>query len=331
MTAAEPRTLRSVLPGVGLLFSLAVLAKVAGSVVPLDPLLLAVGLGVLVGNLLDLPATFDAGLALDSLFLETGIVLLGGSVSLAEVAAAGPVVLALVVLTVALGMLLAESVARRQFGLGDDRACLLAAGASVCGVSAATTVAGTLDTDREALASVVATVLLFDALTLVAFPLAGELLPLSAREFGVWVGLSMFSTGPVTAAGFAFSAAAGQWATITKLTRNALLGVVALVHAVRFAGGGDRSRVRQLRAGVPAFLVGFVLVATVANLGLLGDATLASLDRSSGWLFALAFAGFGLDVKLSTLRETGVAPVFVLLVQLLVVGTATLGAVELLL
>jgi len=46
-----------------------------------------------------------------------------------------------------------------------------------------------------------ATVLLFDAVTLVAFPIAGEWLGLTGRQFGVWAGVSMFSTGPVAAAG----------------------------------------------------------------------------------------------------------------------------------
>ncbi len=329
MTAA--RTARSLAPGVTVLVGLAVVAQVVGRMTPVDPLLVAAGLGALAGNAVDLPASLDPGLSLDSLFLETGIVLLGASVSLSEVVAAGPVVFGLVVLTVAVGILLAEFLARRAFDLGDQRASLLAAGASVCGVSAATTVAGTLDADREALASVVGTVLLFDALTLVAFPVAGDLLPLSARQFGVWVGLSMFSTGPVTAAGFAFSATAGRWATVTKLARNALLGAVALVYAMRYSGECGRSRLGQLRAGVPAFLVGFLLVAAVANLGLVGGSTLSTLDRISGWLFALAFVGFGFDVQLSTLRETGLAPVLVLLVQLLVVSAATLGAVTTLL
>jgi uncharacterized integral membrane protein (TIGR00698 family) len=323
-------SLRRLAPGLAVLALLAVASRLLATVVPgLSPLIVAVVLGALVANAVGTPEWAAPGVATGSLFLEIGIVLLGASVSLAEVRASGPVVVLLVVLTVAAGVVGVELLARRVFGLRDQMASLLAAGSSICGVSAAAAVAGTIDADGDQLTHVVATVLLFDAVTLLVFPIAGDLLALSGKQFGVWAGLSMFSTGPVAAAGFAHSPVAGRWATVTKLTRNSLLGVVAVGYAARYAadGGTSNARLRQVWTEFPKFLVGFLVVAAVANAGLLSSAALASIDTVADWLFTLAFVGLGFDIQVSEMRDTGVTPVLVVLVQLLAVSTLTLVAV----
>lgn len=329
-TDAGVGRLARLVPGVGLLVALAGAATlVAGFVPGVNALLLGVFFGAAVANAVGVPDWARPGIDTQKLLLETGIVLLGARITVDELVASGPVLVALVVVTVAAGVLLVEAVAGRVFGLADKTGSLLAAGASVCGVSAATAIAGTIDADGESLAHVVAAVLLFDALTLAAFPIAGDLLPLSGRQFGIWAGLSMFSTGPVTAAGFAHSEVAGRWATVTKLARNSMLGFVAVAYAVRYAGRAEEAAtgLRAVFDGVPRFLVGFVAVAAVANLGLLSEATLAAVGTASDALFALAFVGLGLDVRLDAMRQTGAAPLAVLGVQLLTVSALALAAV----
>ncbi|KAB1187844.1 MULTISPECIES: YeiH family protein [Haloferax] len=327
MSEAHVTRVRRLLPGIGLLVVLAGAATLVATVVPgVNALLLGVVFGAIVANTTGVPEWATPGVRTQTILLEAGIVLLGARIAVDELAASGVRLIALVVVTVVASIVLVEFVAGRVFGLADQTGSLLAAGASICGVSAATAIAGTIDADGESLAHVVATVLLFDAITLALFPIAGDVLPLTGRQFGVWAGLSMFSTGPVTAAGFAHSDVAGQWATVTKLARNSLLGVVALWYAVRYAGGKSTD-VRAVLDGIPRFLVGFVFLAAVANAGILPTGVVAAFDTASGALFALAFVGLGLDIRLASMRETGMTPVFVLAVQLLAVSVVTLGAV----
>jgi uncharacterized integral membrane protein (TIGR00698 family) len=321
-------SLRAVAPGVALLVTLAVVAHGVAGVVGTSPLLVAVAFGALVGNAFELPARLEAGTGLHSRFLDAGIVLLGANVVVGQLLDAGAVVLGLVVGVVLLGLPLGEVLGRR-LGLDATPSSLLAAGASVCGVSAATTIAGILDARAEDLTPVVAAILVFDAVTLAAFPVLGGLLDLSARQFGVWAGLSMFSTGPVTAAGFAYDPVAGRWATVTKLTRNAFLGVVALVYVVRVTRqtGPDRARLTHLRAGIPPFVLGFLVLAAAASAGVIGPDLVALADRGSTALFSLAFVGLGLDIRLSAMRRVGVSPLVALFGHLLVVSVVTLAAV----
>ncbi|ACM56026.1 YeiH family protein [Halorubrum lacusprofundi] len=321
---------RPYLPGIAFLAVGAILSHlIAGAVDGLQPLVVAVGIGALVGNTAGTPDAAEPGVGVDKLFLETGIVLLGAAVVIEEFLAAGPTVLGLVVVAVGGGLLLAEAIARGLFRLDGTTPSLLAAGASICGVSAVVAIGRVLDARGSAITFAAATVLLFDAVTLVAFPIAGEWLGLTGRQFGVWAGVSMFSTGPVAAAGFAHSTEAGQWATVTKLARNSLLGGVAIAYSLAYtARSATEPGVRRLWAEFPKFLLGFLAVAAVANSGLLSPAALESIGRVSDALFTLAFVGLGLSIRLREMREVGGAAVGAVLVHLLVVSALALAAVR---
>ncbi|WP_435095697.1 YeiH family protein [Halorubrum sp. N11] len=321
---------RPYLPGLALLAAGALLSHfVAGAVDGLQPLVVAVGLGALLGNTVGTPDVAEPGVGVDKLFLETGIVLLGAAVVVEEFLAAGPTVLGLVVVAVGGGLLLAEAIARLLFRLDGTTPSLLAAGASICGVSAVVAIGRVLDARGSAITFAAATVLLFDAVTLVAFPIAGEWLGLTGRQFGVWAGVSMFSTGPVAAAGFAHSPEAGQWATVTKLARNSLLGGVAVAYSLAYtARSATEPGVRRLWAEFPKFLLGFLVVAALANSGLLSPAALESIGRVSDALFTLAFVGLGFSIRLREMREVGGAAVGAVLVHLLVVSALALAAVR---
>ena len=321
---------RPYVPGLALLAAGALLAHlVAGAVDGLQPLVVAVALGALVGNAVGTPDLAKPGVGVDKLFLETGIVLLGAAVVVEEFLAAGPTVLGLVVVAVGGGLLLAELIARVLFRLDGTTPSLLAAGASICGVSAVVAIGRVLDARGAAITFAAATVLLFDAVTLVAFPIAGEWLGLTGRQFGVWAGVSMFSTGPVAAAGFAHSPEAGQWATVTKLARNSLLGGVAVAYSLAYtARSATEPGVRRLWAEFPKFLLGFLAVAAIANSGLLSPAVLESIGRVSDALFTLAFVGLGLSIRVREMREVGGAAVGAVLVHLLVVSALALAAVR---
>ncbi|MFC7097934.1 YeiH family protein [Halobaculum marinum] len=332
-------TIRRLLPGVATLVAVAAGARLVAPHAPLTPLLLAVAAGAVVANTVGVPDALAPGVAVHSLLLETGIVLLGAGVSLAALAAAGPALVVAVLVVVAGGLALVEALARLA-GLDGRVGSLLAAGSAVCGVSAVAAAAGALDADESEVALAAGTVLTFDAVTLAVYPAVASTLALDPRVFGVWAGLSMFSTGPVTAAGFAYHPVAGEWATVTKLARNALVGVVAVAYSVRAAAettpAGDardrpereasatgvRRAVAALWDGLPKFLVGFVAVAVLANAGVISGAARETLLVASDALFLLAFAGLGFDIRVDRMRDAGARPLAVVGVAFLAVSGA---------
>jgi len=333
-------------PGVGLLVVLAVAARLASEVVPhASALVVAVALGIVVANTAGLPAALRTGARTHKLWLEAGIVLMGARVSLSTLLSAGPQLAVLVVGVVLATILLVETLSAFVFDVQSELGSLLAAGASVCGVSAAVGVAGSIRADEDQLAYAAGTILLFDVVTLFVYPALAGPLGLSDRAFGVWAGLTMFSTGPVTAAGFAVSDLAGRWATVTKLTRNLLLGVLVGAYSIRYANAtddagalddadatddaaqsdGGRARgafsVGELWRTFPKFVLGFFAVVVVSSTPLVSEAARTQLTHAYRWLFLLAFAGLGLSVEFEDLRSTGLTPI-VLLCTTLVVSSA---------
>ncbi len=233
---------RRFLPGLVVLCLGAVLARGIELVLGANHLLVAIGLGFVLANAVGVPDRLEPGIATHKLWLGAGIVLMGASLTLDTLLEAGVVVVAVIALVTGSTIVVVELLSRNVFGLADRLGSLLAAGSGICGVSAIVAVGGAIRARESQVAYAAATVLLFDAVTIVVFPIVGDVLELSGTVFGIWAGVSMFSTGPVVAVGFAHSDVAGQWATVTKLARNALIGVVVLGYAGYYARSADGSR-----------------------------------------------------------------------------------------
>ncbi|ADB62048.1 Uncharacterized protein family UPF0324 [Haloterrigena turkmenica DSM 5511] len=319
---------RRLLPGLLALCFGAVLARALAVSLGFNRLLLAIALGFVATNTVGIPDRLEPGIATHNLWLAGGIVLMGASISLETVLEVGGLVLLIVIVVTATTLLAVEFLARNVFGLADRMGSLLAAGASICGVSAVVAVAGAVSAREEQIAYAAATVLLFDAITIAVYPIVGDLLNLSGMVFGTWAGVSMFSTGPVVAVGFAHSDVAGQWATMTKLARNALIGVVVLAYASYYAhtGGGGRPSVRTLWNEFPTFVLGFLALAVVSSAGVLSSAQVTSIENAYDWLFVLAFVGLGTEIRLADLRATGPMPAVVVLLALLLSSGLSLAA-----
>jgi len=319
-----------VFPGLALLGVLGVAARWLGGVTPFSPFVVAIGVGVAVAAAVDLPGWIRAGVDRYKLLLETGIVLLGAGLTATQLVETGPVVVTLATGVVLVGVAIGETVGR-VVGVEPTTRSLLSAGASVCGVSAVLAVAGSIGADEADITYAAGTVLLFDAATLLVFPAVGVALGLPDPVFGVWAGLSLFSTGPAAAVGFAVSEVAGRWATVTKLVRNTFIGVLAVGYAVHHAADGGRPRATEVWYRFPKFLIGFLAVVVIANAGLLDAGARASLGTVSDWLFTLAFVGLGMDLNPRRLRRTGLTPIAVVLTQFLAVTGAAYVAVTVLL
>jgi len=324
--------LRRLAPGLGVLFALGLLARGITAIIPIGShLIVVIGLGVFMANTLGIPDWAVAGVKTHSLWLEVGIILMGVTIAFQQVVDAGLQVLLIVGVAVCATVLVVEVLAREFFDIPEKIGSLLAAGSGICGVSAVAAVAGSIKPDQQQIAYAAATVLLFDAITLIMYPTVGHFLGLSDFVFGIWAGTTMFSTGPVTAAGFAYSRNAGEWAVLVKLTRNAFIGVVVIGYVLYYSRRGSTDATvdhtwRYLWESFPKFIIGFVVLMILGSAGVLSDTQITALDNASNWLFLVAFAGLGLSIDIGELRESGIKPVGVVSISLLLVSGLTLSA-----
>lgn len=73
---------------------------------------------------------------------------------------------------------------------------------------------------------------LFDMAMIVLFPIMGRALGMTDQAFGIWAGTAVNDTSSVVATGYAFSEAAGDFATMVKLTRTLAIISTVIVFAL---------------------------------------------------------------------------------------------------
>lgn len=332
----------SVLPGLILLFVIGNIARLVATFIPgVNYLIVTIFLGLVVGNTVGVPTWASSGVSTHKLWLEMGIVVMGATVAIDRIVSAGPMIVLLVCATSMLTIILIELLARFVFSIHEKTGSLLAAGSGICGVSAVVAIAESIAADDTHIAYAAATILFFDAATLFLYPVLGHSLGLTSTVYGIWAGLTMFSTGPVTAAGFAFSESAGQWALIVKLTRNSLIGIAAIVYAMYYAprtNYQNKTNIDIVNAGnrkwrflwdtFPKFIIGFLVIVFISNIGLLSGKQVTYLSNASDWAFLLAFAGLGLEIQLEKFRTAGYKPILTVFVGLIVISTMVLIIVK---
>jgi uncharacterized integral membrane protein (TIGR00698 family) len=285
--------------------------------------MIAIAVGVALGRVWGRSLAPGAALA-GSVLLRAGIVLLGARLSMDQVRAVGLDAALVIVPCVAIGAVAAWMLARR-LGLPPSLSALLAVGTAICGNSAIAACAPLIRTNRDEVATAIATVTLYGSFALVALPLIGAALGMSSHDFGLWAGAVINDTSQVVASAFSFSPSAGATATIVKLTRNLfiLLAVVALpaLPALRRAGRSSSSIV----AVVPWFVLGFVALAAFVSLVDVPENVLDIAGTLSKVLILAALVGIGVGATSLKLDRSLSKPLLVGLGAGVIVAVVGLG------
>jgi uncharacterized membrane protein YadS len=290
----------------------------------------AVLLGIL-GNLLLRPfggQEFICPGVRTELFLKIGLVLLGAGINLKllVLAAGGAIVQALVLIT---GVFFFTYWLAGRFGLDDKLRAVMSTALAVCGVSAAIAAAGSVLARKEQVTYVVALVIVVALPMMVLSPLAAGALGLPDVIAGAWFGGNIDTTAAVIGAGTIYSETAQQVASIVKNTQNALIGVVAFLLAVAFAGkteGGKAPSAKLIWERFPKFVLGFILASILYTLGWIDGGKGTAIDALKNWAFTLAFVSMGLEFAFGEVKRMGWKPLVVFLIATLFNTVLALGA-----
>ena len=223
--------------------------------------------------------------------LKFAIVLLGASLNIRTVLTVGRFSLTVMLFTLAtcfgLGALIGKAL-----GLNWKTSSLINAGTGICGGSAIAAIAPVIEADDMDIAYGMSATFLFDTVMIVVFPLLGRWLGLSDAAFGLWAGTAVNDTSSVVAAGYAFSEAAGDFATMVKLTR--MLSIIPTVLIFSVINVREKGRMNVVVEGervnvltlFPWFILGFLGLALFNSVGLIpaaASAFLKDLASSSWW------------------------------------------------
>lgn len=302
------------IPGLLALLTVGYAGKIAAKYVPhIEYVLFAIAFGMIISNTVGVPKLLEPGIATYEFWLKAGIVLMGARLALQDVFALGLSGVGLVIVEIVISIAAARFFGR-LFGLSEKLRDLIGIGVGICGVSAIMGAMGAIDSNEEESTYAIATILIFGAAMVFIYPLLANFLGLSDQFFGYWAGLSIDNTAEAVATGFAFSEAAGNYATTVKMIRNALMGVVILLFALSYARKGLTAEVenkgRFLWVRFPKFLIGFLLFSVLATLGFFSKENITAIKNLSSWAFLMAFAGVGFRARFAEMRA-GIKPFLV--------------------
>ncbi|WP_336492065.1 YeiH family protein [Methylobacterium nigriterrae] len=311
----------------------------------LEGLVLAILIGTAVRTAWTPSERWRAGIAFSAkTLLEIAVVLLGASLSVATILAAGPGLLVGIAAVVAVAIAVSYSLGR-ALGLPRRMAVLVACGNSICGNSAIAAVAPVIGADGGDVAASIAFTAVLGVLVVLGLPLLVPLLHLSHMQYGVLAGLTVYAVPQVLAATLPAGLVATQIGTLVKLVRVLMLGPVVLVlsmlasrlreetdgPAPRVTAGGRPARGRvAIHHLVPWFILAFLTMAALRSLGLIPQVALGPIATVATLLTIVSMAALGLGVDVRVVARAGGRVTAAVTLSLIALGGVSFGLIHLL-
>jgi uncharacterized integral membrane protein (TIGR00698 family) len=314
---------------------------------PISAVMMAILLGLLIGNIIPLPAWLKPGFTFAvKKVLRFGIILLGIRLSIFSVFELGMIGIPIVLLCI-LGALFFTTRVNNWLKLPERLGALIAVGTSICGVSAIVATGPAIDAEDEEVAYAVAVITTFGIFATLVYPyLADFIFAGDPTKVGLFLGTSVHDTSQVTGSALVFSQVfnlpkALDVATVTKLVRNVFMAAVipfmAFYYARKTQGSDETVEARtNIVKLLPLFVVGFLIMAVIRSFG---DALWASaawsdvVSFTKTWainLLVVALAAVGLSTSFKILKGLGIKPFIVGLGAALIVGVVSYVAISML-
>ncbi len=303
---------------------------------PISSVLIAIVLGIIVANLFKLSDIFKKGIDFSvTKILRLGIIFVGIKLSINEVLKLGFWGIPIVVVVIASALIFIYYV-NNMMKLPEKLGTLIAAGSSICGVTAIVSVSPAIKADNKEIAYAVANVTIFGLLAMFIYPYLAKFIFSTSEQIGLFLGTAIHETSQVVGAAMTYKEVfkddiVFKTATVTKLTRNLFLAIVVpllsfLYLRNQISDGNQKINIISL---IPAFIIGFIGMAIIRSLGdinlINGGLALGLFDANtwknlvnnigelwgSKYLLGTAMAAVGLNTNFSVFKGIGIKPFFI--------------------
>lgn len=325
------------LPGFALALVIAAAAKLLESLMPVHLIgasVIALFIGMIINCFWKPSELFAGGLKFTSKkILKFAIILLAASLNIRMVLEVGRMSLCVMLFTLLTCFGIGHFVGK-ALKINWKLSNLISAGTGICGGSAIAAIAPAIDADDSDIAYAMSATFLFDMAMIVLFPIMGQAMGLSDMAYGLWAGTAVNDTSSVVAAGYAFSEAAGDFATMVKLTRTlAIIPTVIIfslisAHLKRKEASANGKAVKAklgITKIIPWFILGFLALAVINSFGVIPAAVSSGMKDVSKFLMIAALAAIGLNTSFKDMKKSGIRPMlhgFIISVLVVVVAIA---------
>ncbi len=308
----------NIVPGVLAAIVVAVISVIIEGLLPIHLIggsVIALFIGMIINTLFN-TTVLKAGLKFTSKkILKFAIILLGTSLSIQTILNVGALSLAVMFFTL-LTCFGGGYFIGKALGLDWKLSNLISAGTGICGGSAIAAIAPVIDAEDKDIAYAMSATFLFDMLMILAFPFMGHMLELSDMAYGLWAGTAVNDTSSVVAASYAYSEAAGDFATMVKLTRTLSIIPTVLVFAyinirIKYKEQPHKEKAIgkvNIISIIPWFILGFVGLSIINSVGVIpAEISMLSKDVSK-FLMVASLAAIGMSTDIKDIKKSGPAP-----------------------
>ena len=281
---------------------------------------IAMFIGMLVNHFIGKNGFLAPGIKFTSKkILKFAIILLGLSLNINTILHVGKLSLVVMVFTLATcfggGYFIGKAL-----GLNWKLSNLISAGTGICGGSAIAAIAPTIDAEDSDVAYAMSATFLFDMAMIVLFPIMGRAIGMNAEAFGIWAGTAVNDTSSVVATGYAFSEAAGDFATMVKLTRTLSIIPTVLTFAIIQMNIKRKEAIKVGKSAkeiktsfsfskiFPWFILGFLAMSIVASIFTIPAEIVSTTKSASKFLMVCALAAIGLNTSFKDMKKSGIKP-----------------------
>lgn len=290
----------------------------------LEAPLWALIIGMLVANVFKLPKWFDTSLRTE-FYVKTGIVLLGATLPFTKIIQAGPMAFMQATIIAVSTFLTIYFVGTRLLKLDKRFATTLAAGGSICGVSASIAIGSAVKADKKHVSVSISLVVVWAIVMVILLPFAIRALGIGDGAGGAWIGTSEFADAAGMAAAASISEQAIRTFTLMKVVgRDMFIGIwcfiMALISVTKWEKGesGQKPQAGEIWYRFPKFVIGFFIGSILLTLVIASSSaqTAASVNANvigpitilRSWAFIFTFLCIGLTTRFRELTSVGWKP-----------------------
>ena len=297
-----------------------------------EALVMAILLGMALRSFWKPAPRWQAGIAFSAKqLLEVAVMLLGASISFAAIAASGVALLASIAAVVVIALCVSFGLSR-MLGLSTRLSILIACGNSICGNSAIAAVAPIIGANNDEIASSISFTAILGVMMVLGLPLLIPLLQLSATQYGILAGLTVYAVPQVLAATVPAGLVSTQIGTLVKLMRVLMLGPIVVglsLLAPRLRGGARGTTTVGFFRLMPWFILGFLALSVLRSLDIVPAAVAGPLTAVTGFLTVVSMAALGLGVDVRVLATVGGRVTAAVALSLMLLLAISIGLVHL--
>jgi uncharacterized integral membrane protein (TIGR00698 family) len=292
--------------------------------IPSSPgsILMALLIGMLIGNFFRIPEQFNSGISFTSgKLLELSILFLAFSINYTHITRLGASNFIIIIVMVVIMVLITYYISNKVKCPGST-GWLVGFGTAICGSSAIAALAPSVAKNKEDVGIAMAVVNLFGSIGMIALPFLMMKLDLDVMQMGMLLGGTLHSVGNVAGSGYLISDEVGEAAITIKLARVAMLSPALIFF--NYLVNKEKVNHWKEHFRLPWYLWGFIIITVFTSVVPFPDSFLGFMDQAGKIILTIAMAAIGLKVSFRKLFESGRRGVgfglMAFLIQIAIVG-----------